>query len=92
MARWHGRIALAAALLGFAALRVAITGRTAFNWDEFALFDDVALTAQSGELHSGGHPGLPQVVLLPLVRGCSDEISVGPVVRYPPWAGSADRE
>jgi hypothetical protein len=77
MPRSIGWIALVAALLGFAALRVAAAFETAFNWDEFALFHDVALTAQGGELQSAGHPGLPQVALLPLVRDCRDEIAVG---------------
>jgi hypothetical protein len=71
------RIALVCALLAFAALRIATVYTTAFNWDEFALFHDVALTAQTGELHSAGHPGLPQAALLPLVRDCGDEIAVG---------------
>ena len=77
MARSPGRIALVLALLGYAALRIAIVDRTAFNWDEFALFHDVALTAQTGELHSAGHAGLPHAALLPWVRGCVDEIAVG---------------
>jgi hypothetical protein len=74
-------IALACALLGFAALRVTATYNTAFNWDEFALFNHVALTAETGVIHGAGHPGLPQVALLPLVRGCTDEISVGRAAR-----------
>ncbi len=81
MARRIGWIALACALLGFAALRVATVFTTAFNWDEFALFHDVALTAQLGELQSAGHPGLPQVALLPLVRACADEIATGRAAR-----------
>jgi hypothetical protein len=71
------RIALSCALLAFAVLRVATVYQTAFNWDEFALFHDVAVTAQTGELRSGGHAGLPQAALLPLVRDCRDEIEVG---------------
>jgi hypothetical protein len=81
MARRTGRIALAVALLAFAALRIATVYTTAFNWDEFALFHDVAQTAQTGELYSGGHAGLPQTALLPLVRDCRDEISVGRTAR-----------
>ncbi len=81
MPRRIGRIALVCVLLAFAALRVATVYTVAFNWDEFALFHDVALTAQHGELRSAGHPGLPQVALLPLVRECSDEISVGRAAR-----------
>ena len=81
MARRTGRIALAVALLAFAALRVATVYTTAFNWDEFALFHDVALTAQTGELNSAGHAGLPQAALLPLVRDCHDEIAVGCIAR-----------
>ena len=77
MLRQTGRIALACALLAFGALRVAAVYNVAFNWDEFALFDHAALTAESGELYSAGHPGLPQVALEPLVRDCKDEIAVG---------------
>jgi hypothetical protein len=81
MPRRIGQVALAGALLGFAALRVASVFGTAFNWDEFALLHDVALTAQTGELRSAGHPGLPQVALVPLVRDCADEIAVGRAAR-----------
>jgi hypothetical protein len=81
-----GRIALVAALLGFAALRVAIVFRTSFNWDEFALLNDVAVSAERGELNSAGHPGLPQVALQPLVRDCADEIAVGREARLA-WLG-----
>jgi hypothetical protein len=77
MTRRMAWIGLAGALLVFAALRVAAAYRTGFNWDEFALFHDVAVTAQSGALHSAGHAGLPQIALLPIVRECSDEIAVG---------------
>jgi hypothetical protein len=76
-----GRIALVCALLAFAALRVAAVYTEAFNWDEFGLLHDAALTAQDGALHSAGHPGLPQAALAPLVRGCEDEIAAARTAR-----------
>jgi hypothetical protein len=81
MSRRWGWLALAAALLAFGALRAATVFTVAFNWDEFALFNDVARTAADGQLYASGHPGLPQAALLPLVRGCSDEIAVGRIAR-----------
>jgi hypothetical protein len=78
--RWR-RWALAAALAAFAALRVHSAYHTAFNWDEFALFHDVARSAAEGTLVSSGHAGLPQAALLPLVRDCTDEIAVGRAAR-----------
>jgi len=80
-ARWQPW-AIGAALLGFAALRVHAVRHTAFNWDEFALFHDVARSAAEGRLYTSGHPGLPQAALLPLVRDCLDEIAVGRAARY----------
>jgi MFS family permease len=71
------RWAIAAALLLFAALRLHAVHQVAFNWDEFAVLNDVARTAEEGVLHSGGHAGLPQAALVPLVAGCTDEIDVG---------------
>jgi hypothetical protein len=81
MSRTRNRIVLAALLLAFAALRGATVFRVAFNWDEFALLNDVARTASEGRFYAGGHPGLPQAALVPLVRDCSDEIAVGRAAR-----------
>ena len=68
--------AIAAALLAFALLRLTAVDRVAFNWDEFAIWNDVVKTAEEGVLHSGGHAGLPQAVLLPIAEDCTDEIAV----------------
>jgi hypothetical protein len=73
--RWRlaGLVAAVAALL---TLRLAAVFTTAVNWDEFALLNSVRLTAETGVLNAGGHPGLGVVVLLPFVAGCDDEIEV----------------
>ena len=72
----------AALLLAIAALRAAAIPRTPFNWDELALFDSVARTLRDGVLRSGGRPGLAQLLVMPLVEGCSDEARVAQLARY----------
>lgn len=81
MSGFRGRALLGCALAALLALQAAAIFRVAFNWDEFALLDDVALTAREGQLHSSGHAGLPQLALLPLVADCHDEIAVGRAAR-----------
>ena len=44
------------------------------HWDEFALLQNAASTAASGELHAGGRPGLAVLLLLPVVSECGDEM------------------
>jgi len=66
-----------AVLLLVVGLRAATLQRAAFNWDEFALFDSVARTLSDGVLRSGGRPGLAQLLVMPLVEGCRDEMAVG---------------
>lgn len=75
------RATLAALLLGLVGLRAAEVPRAAFNWDELALFDNVARTLQDGVLRSGGRPGLAQLLVMPLVDACRDETHVGRVAR-----------
>ncbi|MEM7410757.1 MAG: hypothetical protein AAF430_11025 [Myxococcota bacterium] len=72
-ARWRW-LAAGVLLLGCFALRVAAVYTTAFNWDEFALLDGAARSAFGGALHSGGHAGLPETLLMPWVSACLDEI------------------
>jgi hypothetical protein len=62
-----------AVLLG---IRVAAVFTVAVNWDEFALFNNARLTAETGQLQAGGRPGLASVLLLPFVADCNDEIDV----------------
>lgn len=81
MSGLRGRVLLGCALVALVALQAAAVFRVAFNWDELALLEGVARTAREGELVSGGHAGLPQLVLLPLVEGCRDEIAVGRTAR-----------
>lgn len=76
MSRRRGRLLLGCGLAGLLALQTAAVFRVAFNWDELALLEGVARTAREGVLHSGGHPGLPQIALLPWVAGCDDEVDV----------------
>jgi hypothetical protein len=68
-------------LVGFAvafavALRVAAVYTVAANWDEFSVFETASETYETGVLHAGGRPGLAQLLVLPWVAGCHDEIEV----------------
>ncbi len=74
--RGVGLWALGLAVAAFAALRIAAVYNVAGNWDEFGLFENASITYQTGVLNSGGRPGLAQLVVLPLVAGCDDEIEV----------------
>jgi hypothetical protein len=60
----------------FAALRIAAVYSAAGNWDEFGLFENASITHETGVLNGGGRPGLAQLVVLPLVADCDDEIEV----------------
>jgi hypothetical protein len=81
------RIALlAAALLLYAGTRIAATFTVAANWDEFALLDRAAWSAEHGVLGGGGRPGLATLVLLPFAADCSDEIAALHQARLL-WAG-----
>ena len=73
--------AIGVALLGVVALRVASIFTVAINWDELVLLDSVVRTARFDRLFSGGHAGLVQVLLLPLVEGCRDEIVLARLAR-----------
>ena len=79
----RGWITLAgvAGAAGWLALRVATLQRVAIHWDEFALFDSAARSLAEGVLRSGGRPGLAQLLVMPLVEGCRDEIAVGRLAR-----------
>lgn len=70
------RWALALLAVAVVALRILAVFSVAGNWDEFSLFESASKTAETGVLHSGGRPGLAQLVVLPLVSGCQDEIEV----------------
>jgi hypothetical protein len=58
----------------YAATRIVAVFTVAANWDEFALLDRAAITAESGELRGGGRPGLATLILVPFTAGCADEI------------------
>jgi hypothetical protein len=68
--------ALGLAVAAFAAFRIAAVYSAAGNWDEFGLFENTSITHETGTLTGGGRPGLAQLVVLPLVAGCDDEIEV----------------
>jgi hypothetical protein len=73
--RWQtlGLVMAIAVLLG---VRVAAVFTVAVHWDEFALFNNARLTAETGQLQAGGRPGLASVLLLPFVADCGDEVDV----------------
>jgi hypothetical protein len=71
-----GLWALGLAVAVFAALRIAAVYSVAGNWDEFGLFENASITHETGILIGGGRPGLAQLVVLPLVADCDDEIEV----------------
>ncbi len=71
-----GLWALGLAVAAFAALRIAAVYSAAGNWDEFGLFENASITHETGVLNGGGRPGLAQLVVLPLVADCDDEIEV----------------
>lgn len=56
------------------------------NWDEFALFQRVANFVRTGELQGGGRPGLVEILLAPVVRGCSDALDTAWTARTL-WVG-----
>jgi hypothetical protein len=70
------RIGLTVAVLVGVTLRICAAYSVAGNWDEFGLFEGASKTAETGILRSGGRPGLAQLLVLPLVADCTDEISV----------------
>jgi hypothetical protein len=70
------RFALGAALLGVLGLRVAAVFTESLNWDEFALAERAANALASGELRTGGRPGLAVLALLPFVGECEDEVAI----------------
>jgi hypothetical protein len=77
-------LGLAVAL--YAATRVAAVFTVAANWDEFALLDRAANTAETGVLEGGGRPGLATLLLTPFAADCHDEIATLRHARLL-WAG-----
>jgi hypothetical protein len=74
-ARLGAWLASAAVLLFFGLQALGIQ-RGGIHWDEFAMLHLADLTHASGQLESGGRPGLAVALLLPLVAQCVDEIAV----------------
>ncbi|MCH8082739.1 MAG: hypothetical protein IH885_00725, partial [Myxococcales bacterium] len=74
--RSYGWWALGIAVAAFAALRIATVYNVAGHWDEYGLFENASITHETGVLSGGGRPGLAQIIVLPLVAGCDDEIEV----------------
>ncbi len=69
-------------LLALLGIRAASIHTESINWDEFALLNSAAHTAETGELHGGGRPGLAVLLLQPFVDGCADEIAVARNARW----------
>ena len=75
LSRHARRALLAIALILLAAERVAAVFAVGINWDEFALLDRARISYESGELVTGGRPGLAVMALLSFVANCGDEIA-----------------
>jgi hypothetical protein len=73
---WARRGLLIALLLLALAARLGAVHRANVSWDEFGLAHLADASAATGELHSAARPGLGVWLLVPLVRDCTDEISV----------------
>lgn len=69
-----GGLAGAGALV-LLALHLAAIGTEGAHRDEFTQLYLTRLSAQGPALETGGRPGLTVLALLPLVRGCTDEIA-----------------
>jgi hypothetical protein len=69
------RLAFALLLTGLLILHVVAIFTENINWDEFALLSRAADTLRTGQLRSGGRPGLGTLVLIPFVDGCSDSVA-----------------
>ncbi len=70
-----GHRAFAALLAGLLIAHVISVYTENINIDEFALLARAADTLATGQLQSGGRPGLGTLILLPFVRECTDTIS-----------------
>jgi len=70
-----GHLALASLLAALLIAHVISVYTININIDEFALLARAADTLATGQLQSGGRPGLGTLILLPFVRECTDAIS-----------------
>lgn len=69
------RLPLSVLGLLFLLHRLAAVSKVSINGDEFALLARAEHTFQSGELISGGRPGLATLVLVPFVSECTDSVA-----------------
>ncbi|MEE9577098.1 MAG: hypothetical protein V3W35_06770 [Gemmatimonadota bacterium] len=70
-----GNLAFASLLTALLIAHVISVYTENINPDEFAFLARVADTAATGQLQTGGRPGLGTLVLLPFVKACSHTIS-----------------
>lgn len=73
---WGARTLASVGLMVWLCLHVYWALRTEINWDEFALLARASDSLREGRLLSGGRPGLATLLLMPLVDGCTDALSV----------------
>lgn len=71
-----GQLAFLLLLAGLLIAHVISVFTENINWDEFALLARAADTLATGQLRSGGRPGLATLILVPFVQGCVDSIEV----------------
>ncbi len=77
-------------LLGLLAVAYAVThifasSSDAANWDELALLRRAQEAAITGDLQTGGRPGMGVIALLPIVDGCTSVVNVVDTARLV-WA------
>jgi hypothetical protein len=68
------RWALALSACAYFLVHVLAIFRESMNWDEFALLYRVERLTATGQIQGGGRPGLVELMLAPLVRGCQDAV------------------
>lgn len=69
-----GYLACASLLVALLAAHIASVFTENINVDEFVLLARAADTLATGQLQSGGRPGLATLILLPFVRECADAV------------------
>jgi hypothetical protein len=74
--RTYRNAAFVVLCIAFAATHFLALFTDAFNWDEFALLHRAQHAVLTGELQTGGRPGLGVIVLIPFVDGCEHHTKV----------------
>ncbi|HUS31599.1 MAG TPA: hypothetical protein VMZ53_24000 [Kofleriaceae bacterium] len=73
---WFGCLTAA-----FAVTHIAALFTDAINWDEFALFSRAQRAVLTGQLGTGGRPGLGVITLIPFIADCRDHLATVHAIR-----------